>query len=388
MDPAALTSASPHPNPLPRGEGEKRFSAYNKLLRPLLFYLPPEAAHHVGIAGLRALGIPLLRGVLGHALHVDDRALHVTLGNGPGAIHFANPVGLAAGFDKNARALRGLESLGFGFLETGTVTPLAQPGNLRPRVFRVPEAKALVNRLGFNNEGIRGVLANLERTPKLSIPLGFNIGKNKDTPLERAADDYVKCVEAFFPRADFFVVNVSSPNTPGLRNLQAPSEMEPLLRAVGERADALALQSGRARPPLFVKVSPDEDFGESVVEIAAKYRFAGVVATNTTRSREGMPASAPTDGGASGEPLRARSTEHVRRLYRAAAGRLAIIGVGGIFSAEDAYEKILAGASLIEIYTGFIYKGFTLPRDINRGLVELLARDGFKTVGEAVGKKG
>jgi dihydroorotate dehydrogenase len=356
-------------------------------VRPILFSFPPEAAHHVGIAGLRSFGAPPMRGMLTRRLRVEDPALRVTLGDGPGALHFPNPVGLAAGFDKNAKALRGLEALGFGFLEAGTITPLAQPGNPKPRIFRVPKAQALVNRLGFNNDGIAGVLATLEHTPRLSIPLGFNIGKNKATPLEKATDDYVKCVEAFFPRADFFVVNVSSPNTPGLRNLQAPEELEPLLRAVSERADALASQHGRPRPPLFVKVSPDEEFGEAVVEIAVRQRFAGIVATNTTRSREGMPASAPTDGGASGAPLRARSTEHVRKLYRAAAGRLTIIGVGGIFSAEDAYEKILAGASLVEIYTGFIYKGFTLPRDINRGLLELLRRDGFRSVSEAVGRK-
>lgn len=356
-------------------------------VRPILFSMPPEAAHHVGIAGLRSFGKPPMRGMLTRRLRVDDPALRVTFGDGPGALHFPNPVGLAAGFDKNARALRGLEALGFGFLEAGTITPLAQPGNPKPRIFRVPEAQALVNRLGFNNDGIAGVLKTLEGTPGLSIPLGFNVGKNKATPLERAVDDYVKCVEAFFPRADFFVVNVSSPNTPGLRALQAPEELEPLLRAVSERADALAAQHGRARPPLFVKVSPDEEFGEAVVEVAVRQRFAGIVATNTTRSREGMPASAPADGGASGAPLRARSTEHVRRLYRAAAGRLTIIGVGGIFCAEDAYEKILAGASLVEIYTGFIYKGFTLPRDINRGLLDLLRRDGFRSVREAVGKK-
>lgn len=360
-------------------------SVYDWLIRPMLFSLPPEAAHHVGVTGLRALGMPLVRGAANRALRVDDPALHVTLGEGSASLHFANPIGLAAGFDKNARALRGLEALGFGFLEAGTVTPQGQPGNPKPRIFRVPESQALVNRLGFNNRGIEGVLKNLERTAKLSIPLGFNVGKNKDTPLEQAADDYVKCVEAFFPRADFFVINVSSPNTPGLRNLQAPEEMEPLLRAVAERADALAARGGRARPPLFVKVSPDEEFGESVVEIAAKYRFAGIVATNTTRSREGMPASAPTDGGASGAPLRARSTEHVRKLFRAARGRMSIIGVGGTFSAEHAYEKIRAGASLVEIYTGLIYKGITLPREINRGLIQLLRRDGFKTIAEAVG---
>ena len=353
--------------------------------RRILFSFPPEVAHHLGIMALRSFALPPMRHLISRRLSVDDPALHVTLGNGPGAIHFANPVGLAAGFDKNGRALRGLAALGFGFLEAGTVTPRAQPGNPKPRIFRVPEAQALVNRLGFNNDGIEGMLKNLQHTPTLAIPLGINVGKNKDTPLERAADDYVKCVEAFFPQADFFVINVSSPNTPGLRNLQAPAEMEPLLKAVAEAPMRWRPKSGRPRPPLFVKVSPDEDFGESVVESAAKYQFAGVVATNTTRSREGMPASAPTDGGASGAPLRARSTEHVRSLFRAARGRLAIIGVGGIFSAEDAYEKIRAGALLVEIYTGFIYKGITLPRDINRGLLELLRRDGFKTVAEAVG---
>lgn len=356
-------------------------------VRPILFSLPPEPAHHAGITAIQSFGLPAVRGLVSARLRVDDPALCVTLGAGAGTIHFPNPVGLAAGFDKNARALRGLEALGFGFLEAGTITPLAQPGNPKPRIFRVPEAQALVNRLGFNNDGIAGVLATLEHTPKLSIPVGFNIGKNKATPLEQATGDYLKCVEAFFPRADFLVVNVSSPNTPGLRNLQAPDELEPLLGTVSERADALASQGGRPRPPLFVKVSPDEEFGEAVVEIAARHRFTGIVATNTTRSREGMPASAPTDGGASGAPLRARSTEQVRKLYRAAAGRLAIIGVGGIFRAEDAYEKILAGASLVEIYTGFIYKGFTLPREINRGLLELLRRDGFRSIGEAVGKK-
>jgi dihydroorotate dehydrogenase len=358
---------------------------YQSLIRPLLFSLPPEAAHHVGIRGLRALGRRPLGPAMLRRMRVDDPALRVTIGEGPSAITFPNPVGLAAGFDKNAQALRGLEALGFGFLEAGTITPLAQPGNPKPRIFRVPEAQALVNRLGFNNVGIAGVTATLNNRPRPAIPLAFNIGKNKITPIENAVDDYVKCVDAFFQWADLFVVNISSPNTPGLRGLQAPAELEPLLRAVSERADALAIAQSRPRPLLFVKVSPDEDFADGVVEIAVRNRFAGIVATNTTRSREGMPDAAPKDGGASGEPLRARSTEHVRQLYRKAAGRLKIIGVGGIFSAEDAYEKILAGASLVEIYTGFIYRGMTLPRDINRGLIELLRRDGFKNIAETVG---
>jgi dihydroorotate dehydrogenase len=359
---------------------------YDALIRPVLFSLPPEAAHHMGIRALRTFGLPPIWSLLKRRLLVHDPALEVTLGEGAESITFPNPVGLAAGFDKNAQALRGLEALGFGFMEAGTITPLAQPGNPKPRIFRVPESQALVNRLGFNNMGIAGVAATLTRATRPTVPLGFNIGKNKATPLEHATDDYVKCVEAFFPWADFFVVNVSSPNTPGLRSLQAPEEMERLLHAVAEKANALSKHFARPRPLLFVKLSPDEDFGESIVETAARHRFAGIVATNTTSSREGMPATAPTDGGASGAPLRARSTEYVRRLYQAAAGRLAIIGVGGIFSAEDAYEKIRAGASLIEIYTGFVYKGFTLPREINRGLLKLLKRDGFRSISDAVGK--
>jgi dihydroorotate dehydrogenase len=359
---------------------------YDKFARPVLFSLPPEAAHHVGIRTLRVLGLPPFRSIIRRHLLENDPALHVTLGQGPEALTFPNPVGLAAGFDKNAQALAGVEALGFGFMEAGTITPLAQLGNPKPRIFRVPESLALVNRLGFNNRGIAGVTATLWHTRKPTVPLGFNIGKNKLTPLENAKDDYLKCVDAFYPWADFFVVNVSSPNTPGLRDLQAPDEMDRLLGAVSDRADALAKLNAKPRPLLFVKVSPDEEFGESIVEIAVRHRFAGIVATNTTRSREGMPSTAPTDGGASGAPLRARSTEHVRRLYRAADGRLAIIGVGGIFSAEDAYEKILAGASLIEIYTGFIYKGLTLPRDINRGLLTQLRRDGFGSISDAVGK--
>ena len=360
---------------------------YDRLVRPVLFSLPPEAAHHMGIRALRVLGLPPIRSILRGRLLENDPALQVSLGEGAGKLTFPNPVGLAAGFDKNAQALRGLEALGFGFMEAGTITPLAQPGNPKPRIFRVPQSQALVNRLGFNNQGIAGVTPRLATLTKPSVPLGFNIGKNKATPLENAADDYLKCVDAFFPWADFFVVNVSSPNTPGLRDLQAPEEMERLLGAVSERAVALAKQYAKPSPLLFVKVSPDEDFGESVVEIAVRHHFSGIVATNTTRSREGMPTTAPTDGGASGAPLQARSTEHVRRLYRAAAGRLAIIGVGGIFSAEDAYEKIRAGASLVEIYTGFVYKGVTLPRDINRGLLNLLKRDGIASVRDAVGTK-
>jgi dihydroorotate dehydrogenase len=345
--------------------------------------LPPESAHHAGVAGLKFLGLPGVRSLAGTFSRVEDPALRVTLGAGERALSFSNPVGLAAGFDKNAEAVPGLAALGFGFLEVGTLTPRPQEGNPKPRVFRVPQAQALINRLGFNNVGIPGV----GPVPRVGIPVGFNIGKNKDTPNEYAADDYLACLDAFFDRADFFVANVSSPNTPGLRGLQAPAEMEPLLNALARRADGLSIERSRPRPPLFVKISPDEDFGEGVAEAALKAGFDGIVATNTTRSREGLPADVPQDGGMSGKPLFARSTEWVRRIYRSTRGSLPIIGVGGIFSARDAYEKILAGASLVEVYTGFIYNGPGFVGAINRGLLDLLRRDGFSSIREAVGKK-
>jgi dihydroorotate dehydrogenase len=295
---------------------------------------------------------------------------------------------LAAGFDKDADVLHGAASLGFGFMEAGTLTPRPQPGNDRPRLFRFPSAEAVVNRMGFNNHGAAAVALRLSSHPvHLGFPVGFNVGKNKTTPNDRAVDDYLACLEVLFPFADFFVLNVSSPNTPGLRALQGPAEMESLMRAAATKVDVLSAGAAK-KPPLFIKISPDEDVAEAAVEIALKTGFAGIVATNTTRSREGLPAAAPVDGGMSGRPLFARSTEVVRRMHRISKGRLVLIGSGGVFSARDAYEKILAGASLVEVYTGFIYQGPTFARDLNRGLAALLRSDGFASVQDAVGKKG
>jgi dihydroorotate dehydrogenase len=382
---------------------------WKSLGRPLMFSLPPETAHHLGITALKFLGTRALRSSVNSQFSVYDPALKVNLSG----LKFPNPVGLAAGFDKNAEALHGLESLGFGFLEAGTLTPRPQPGNPTPRIFRLPKDQALVNRLGFNNVGAStvahrftdlfsyecpddgeahdhdvAVAAQKKVGGHLGIPLGINIGKNKDTPMEEAASDYIFCLELLHPWAQFFVVNISSPNTPGLRGLQSPKDLEALLSALKKKNDALAEETaGVHRPPLFVKLSPDEEHGEETVDIVARCGFAGIVATNTTRSREGLITDVPTDGGLSGKPLRVRSTEMVRRLYKAAKGRLHIIGVGGIFTAEDAYEKILAGASLVEVYTGFIYQGMSIARDINLGLLELLKKDGFESISEAVGKK-
>jgi len=353
------------------------------VLRSLLFALPPETAHNVAIAALKQLPRPGLRGFLRDRFRVNDPALMITIG----WLTFPNPVGLAAGFDKNAEAVEGLEALGFGFLEAGTLTPKPQPGNPRPRLFRFPDEKALVNRLGFNNVGIEAVARRFARGVRLDVPLGFNIGKFKETPLEEAAGDYLQCLERLYDWAEFFVVNVSSPNTPGLRDLQTPEDLEPLLQALKDKNDELARAADRVRQPLlFVKISPDEEYAEDTVEIAVRAGFAGIVATNTTRSREGLKGAAPKDGGLSGRPLKDRSTEIVRRLYKAAAGRLHIIGVGGVFTAQDAYEKILAGASLVEVYTGFIYGGLSTARDINLGLLKLLKSDGFSSIREAVGK--
>lgn len=378
---------------------------WKTLLRPAMFALPPEAAHHAGITALKFMGAEPLKSFVEKRFVVEDPALEVAIGG----LEFPNPVGLGAGFDKDAEALPGLEALGFGFLEAGTLTPRPQPGNPPPRLFRFPRDKALVNRMGFNNVGASAVAHRFtemfryacetenghsrgDTVPEiagqhLSVPLGINIGKNKDTPLEQAASDYLFCLNLLHPWANFFVVNVSSPNTPGLRGLQSPKELEALLSALGKKNDALAAETaGVHKPLLFVKISPDEEHGEETADIALRCGFSGIVATNTTKSREGLSTEAPADGGLSGAPLRARSTEVVRRLHKAARGKLAIIGVGGIFTAEDAYEKILAGASLVEVYTGFIYEGMSIARNINLGLLKLLKRDGFSSIQEAVGK--
>ncbi|MBI4395626.1 MAG: quinone-dependent dihydroorotate dehydrogenase [Elusimicrobia bacterium] len=363
-------------------------SLYKKIIRPILFHFPPEIAHSLALRALKAAALPQVQPFIENSLRVKDPALRVTLKGDGGDLVFPNPVGLAAGFDKDAEALKGLTALGFGFLEAGTLTPKPQEGNPRPRLFRFPQAEALVNRMGFNNQGAASAAERLPLRINLRIPVGFNIGKNRTTPLEQATGDYLACMERLYEPADFFVINVSSPNTPGLRKLQAPEQLDPLLKAIKEKNDALALEKGRSRKPLlFVKISPDDEPLESAVGAAVSAGFHGIVATNTTRSREGLPPGAPSDGGMSGRPLRSKSTEVVRRLHQASRGHLTLIGVGGIFSAEDAYEKILAGASMVEVYTGFIYEGYSLVRDINRGLLDLLKRDGFQSVQDAIGKK-
>jgi dihydroorotate dehydrogenase len=332
------------------------------LARHVLFALDPETAHEVTFASLdRAAAVGLAQ-----AFAPRLPATPITVMG----IAFPNRVGLAAGLDKNAQHLAGLATFGFGFLEAGTVTPRPQPGNPKPRMFRIPEARALVNRLGFNNDGVEAFVANVVRTRYRGI-LGINIGKNFDTPNERAADDYVTCLRAVYAHAHYVTVNISSPNTKGLRDLQAEEALAALLTRLKQEQSALAQTHGR-HVPLAVKIAPDltDDGVGDVARLLVRHRIEGVIATNTTIARDavaGMP-HAEEAGGLSGTPVRERSTAVVRLLARALDGALPIIGVGGIMSGEDAREKVAAGASLVQIYTGLIYRGPALVAECVRAL--------------------
>jgi dihydroorotate dehydrogenase len=348
-----------------------------RLIRRLLFLLPAEAAHHVALWALSLLegDEGLCRWLRRRALPRQTDRLTTTVAG----LTFPNPVLLAAGLDKDGEAIPGLFALGFGGVEVGTVTPRPQPGNPRPRLFRLSEQRALINRMGFNNQGAQHMATRLRGVGWRPAPLGINVGKNKDTPLADAVADYLACVDALAPLADYVVVNLSSPNTPGLRQLQEPAALADLLRQVRGRVGAAK--------PLFLKIAPDlaREAIESVVEVAMACKVDALIATNTTITRPVPHARAHEAGGLSGAPLRDMSTQVIRIAYASAQGRLPIIGVGGVFSAEDAYAKIRAGASLVQIYTGFIYEGPSVVARIARELDLLLARDGFASVAAAVG---
>jgi dihydroorotate dehydrogenase len=348
--------------------------------------LDPETAHDVVINGLRTAGsIPGMPSMMKAIYGVSSTPeLTVDLCG----VRFPNPVGLAAGLDKNGQAVRGFSSIGFGFLEVGTVTPKAQPGNEKPRSFRLIPDEALVNRMGFNNHGAEAMADSLRKLGSHSIPVAVNIGKNKVTPNERAEEDYRECVRVLYPYGDFFAVNISSPNTPDLRALQHGDDLRRLLDAVKEEMSLQASKTGLGEKPVFVKLAPDlsENELEYMMETVVASGVSGVIATNTTIRRDGLThKNAAETGGLSGRPLKARSTEVIRSIYKLTGGKLPIIGSGGIFSAEDAYEKIRAGASLVEVYTALIYRGPGLLRELNRGLLELLKRDGYSHISEAVG---
>lgn len=330
------------------------------VLRPLLFALDPETAHGIAFRGLEAaakLGVAKL------ALpRVDDDPVEVM------GLKFANRVGLAAGLDKNAEHIDGLAAFGFGHIECGTVTPRPQPGNPRPRLFRIIAAEAIVNRMGFNNAGLDAFVANVSRARWNGV-IGLNIGRNFDTPNERAVDDYLACLRGCYARASYVAVNVSSPNTVGLRDLQHEEALSSLVARLKDEQRELAQRHGKYTP-LALKIAPDLDAIAvgGIAKLLAKYELDAVIATNTTISRrgvEGLPHAHET-GGLSGRPLRERATEVVRLLARALDGALPIIGVGGIHSGADAKEKIDAGASLVQIYTGLIYRGPGLVADCVR----------------------
>jgi len=356
-------------------------------LRPLLFALPAEAVHRWTSTALRPLQRLLERA--GAAVPTTDPVLGQELWG----LTFPNPIGLAAGFDKNGELPHVWAALGFGAVEIGTVTALAQPGNPAPRLFRLPDQRALINRLGFNNHGAPAVARALRRRlrhHRPPSPLGVNLGKSRAVALADAVDDYRASLACLFDCADYVVVNVSSPNTPGLRDLQAETQLGPLLDALQADNRRLAAERGGTPRPLLVKVAPDladEDL-RAIVDVARRQELAGIIATNTTVDRAMLPpgqALAGEAGGLSGAPLRQRSTEVIRRVYRLTGGQLPIVGVGGVFSPADAYEKIRAGASLLQVYTGFVYEGPDLPGRLCRGLKALLAHDGFASVREAVG---
>ncbi|MEO8603709.1 MAG: quinone-dependent dihydroorotate dehydrogenase [bacterium] len=356
-------------------------------LRPLLFTLPAEAAHGVAFRALAAWQAVLERSTAAAPPH--DALLSQTLWG----LQFANPLGLAAGFDKNGALPHVWSRLGFGFAELGTVTALAQPGNPPPRVFRLAAERGLINRLGFNNAGAEAVARDLgarlahARPP---LPLGINLGKSKLTPLERAADDYLASLRALDALADYLVVNISSPNTPGLRDLQSEAQLAPLLAAVQGENRRLASARGGSPRPLLVKVAPDlnDEALASLVEVAVALGVAGLIATNTTIDRSSLPAGhslACEAGGLSGAPLRARSTAVIRTLHRLARRRLPIVGVGGVFSGADAYEKLRAGASLVQAYSGFVYGGPGFAARVAAELRALLQRDGVQHIADVVG---
>lgn len=335
---------------------------YNQIIRPLFFRFDPEEIHNKSFSMMRSMrSLGLLKPFLGNKINTDKRLEREVFG-----LRFPNPVGLAAGFDKNAEAYQELSQLGFGFIEIGTVTPKAQVGNPKKRLFRLVEDEAVINRMGFNNLGLEAAVSKLKEN-KGKVLIGGNIGKNKDTPNEQAVDDYLISFEALFPYVDYFVVNVSSPNTPNLRDLQDKEPLTKLLVALQQEND----KKGK-RKPILLKIAPDLSDSQllDIVDIVKITSIDGIIATNTTIGREGLKSVNKKEaGGLSGKPLAARSTEVIRFLHENSGGSFPIIGVGGIHSAKDALEKLDAGASLIQLYTGFIYKGPKLIADINKAIL-------------------
>ncbi|MBF2009706.1 MAG: quinone-dependent dihydroorotate dehydrogenase [Chlorogloeopsis fritschii C42_A2020_084] len=370
---------------------------YQVAIRPILFNLlnaDPEWLHSSTISSLQWLAnnstrppASLVNKRLQQSLCLSDRRLEQTLFG----LNFPNPVGLAAGFDKDGVATRIWSSFGFGFAEVGTVTFHAQPGNPRPRLFRLPLDRAALNRMGFNNSGAAAMAARLTECKQYqtsSIPIGVNLGKSKVTPLEEAKHDYLNSFRLLKELGDYFVVNVSSPNTPGLRSLQDAPMLSSILEALQ--------QENNTQKPIFVKIAPDLEWEAiaDIISLVETYNLTGIIATNTTIRRDGLKTQVIAQtgkspqqeaGGISGAPLRDRSTEIIRFIWQQTQGKMPIIGVGGIFTPEDAWEKITAGACLIQVYTGWIYSGPMMVRRILEGLLAKLEKTGLNSISEAVG---
>lgn len=340
---------------------------YKSIVRKTLFRLGAEKAHNFTFGMLKILfQLPFVKSIFYGIYNVN----HTSLEREVFGVKFKNPVGLAAGFDKNARLFNEFSFMGFGFVEIGTVTPKPQPGNEKPRLFRLPKDEALINRMGFNNDGVKKVARRLKGR-YTSVIIGGNIGKNKITPNENALDDYLICLNELYDTVDYFTVNVSSPNTPGLRELQ---EKAPLTRLLQSLKDEMAK---KVRPkPILLKIAPDltDPQLDDIIDIVSKTKIDGIIATNTTTGREGLKTPAEEvksigAGGLSGKPLESRSTEVIRYISQRSEGSIPIIGVGGIHSPEDALEKLEAGASLVQVYTGFVYEGPALVKRINEEII-------------------
>ena len=342
---------------------------YKTILKPLLFSFQPEKAHKITMQLFRlSLSLPFGKKIFKSLYTLEDKKLQRTLFG----LNFDNPVGLAAGFDKDGRYFKDLENLGFGFIEIGTVTPKPQDGNPKPRLFRLKEDAALINRMGFNNEGLDAFVDRIKKRSNDRIIIGGNIGKNKVTPNEMAFRDYEICFEALYPYVDYFVVNVSSPNTPNLRDLQEKEPLTKLLNSIQK------LNQDKIAPkPILVKIAPDLTEGQldDIIDIVSDTKIDGLIATNTTIDRSNLSTDQSViqqigNGGLSGAPLRNRSTEIIRYIHTKSNGSIPIVGVGGISKPEDAIEKLEAGASLVQVYSGLVYYGPGLIRDINKAILD------------------
>ncbi|MBO6533455.1 MAG: quinone-dependent dihydroorotate dehydrogenase [Muricauda sp.] len=345
---------------------------YKYLIRPVLFLFDPEAVHHFSFRAIKFFSILGLGGLFRKIFVVNDRRLEREVFG----VKFKNPVGLAAGFDKDAKLYNEFSDFGFGFVEIGTVTPKPQPGNPKKRLFRLRDDQAIINRMGFNNKGVFDAVEQLKK--KHRVIVGGNIGKNKVTPNDEALKDYLICFEALYEHVDYFVVNVSSPNTPGLRELQDKEPLTKLLKKLKNQNKKLAKNHQRKEKPILLKIAPDltDDQLLDIIEIVADTKIDGVIATNTTIARQNLKSHLTLTeemGGLSGKPLTNRSTEVIRFLSENSRKAFPIIGVGGIHSPEDALEKLEAGADLVQLYTGFIYEGPGLIKKINKAILEKMA---------------